>query len=266
MKTKQPILVLATMLATVFITTLGGCTKPADNEPLTCSNGVMDGDETGVDCGGSCTACTAGMARVKTISGSTSNNYTDSITYDAQNRQIKYWGTDVATYTYTATTIVKQVTGGTTPGTTTYTLNTDGYATSATQRFTTGTVWLYRFAYDADGHQTLQVRTDSAANVLIDSTVQTWANGNLVSSYIATYNFPGYIYSNYTYTYVAGKANTIGNQNQGIAFLGKDSKEPVNTYTSNSTVYSYVYEYDASGRIASYTIPTLTPKTSFTYF
>ena len=33
----------------------GSCT--ACNVPSTCSNGVQDGDETGIDCGGSCTAC-----------------------------------------------------------------------------------------------------------------------------------------------------------------------------------------------------------------
>lgn len=47
------------MLAVLFLTaiTITSCKKDTTNNPTTCSNGVLDGDETGIDCGGSCTAC-----------------------------------------------------------------------------------------------------------------------------------------------------------------------------------------------------------------
>ncbi|CAN5216427.1 hypothetical protein BH09BAC1_BH09BAC1_20550 [soil metagenome] len=46
------------ILAVFFLSALAitSCKKDS-SDPTTCSNGVMDGDETGIDCGGSCTAC-----------------------------------------------------------------------------------------------------------------------------------------------------------------------------------------------------------------
>jgi hypothetical protein len=52
-----PSIFLSALIACLIVGT-GGCKK---NETVhqTCSNGIKDGDETGVDCGGSCTACAA---------------------------------------------------------------------------------------------------------------------------------------------------------------------------------------------------------------
>ena len=41
----------------------GTTSSVAGNEPPTCSNGVRDGSETGIDCGGSCVACNAAGVR-----------------------------------------------------------------------------------------------------------------------------------------------------------------------------------------------------------
>lgn len=52
------LLVAGAFIAMCLITGISGC-KENDTLPQTCSNGVLDGDETGIDCGGSCTACAA---------------------------------------------------------------------------------------------------------------------------------------------------------------------------------------------------------------
>ena len=52
MKFKNLFFILA-VSAVIF-----SCKKDDDgNTPSTCSNGIRDNDETGIDCGGSCTAC-----------------------------------------------------------------------------------------------------------------------------------------------------------------------------------------------------------------
>ncbi|HLP52840.1 MAG TPA: hypothetical protein VK154_18255 [Chitinophagales bacterium] len=52
------LLVAGAFIAMCLITGITGC-KENDTLPQTCSNGVLDADETGIDCGGSCTACAA---------------------------------------------------------------------------------------------------------------------------------------------------------------------------------------------------------------
>jgi hypothetical protein len=36
---------------------ISSCKKETSDQPVSCTNSVMDGTETGIDCGGSCTAC-----------------------------------------------------------------------------------------------------------------------------------------------------------------------------------------------------------------
>lgn len=54
--------VLLLALAALFSFGIVSCNKDDDpgNEPTHCANGVLDGDETGVDCGGSCDDCSTG--------------------------------------------------------------------------------------------------------------------------------------------------------------------------------------------------------------
>ena len=55
MKPNKTILHSAVIIALVAVVGISGCTKPKDNNtPSHCTNGVKDGDETGVDCGGTC--------------------------------------------------------------------------------------------------------------------------------------------------------------------------------------------------------------------
>ncbi len=50
----------AVVIAILTLVCISSCRKPDDKNiiPAHCTNGVMDGDETGIDCGGSCNACT----------------------------------------------------------------------------------------------------------------------------------------------------------------------------------------------------------------
>ncbi len=52
---------IATLLVLLIsMVTISSCSKDDDgDQPTTCSNGVKDGDETGIDCGGSCSVCAA---------------------------------------------------------------------------------------------------------------------------------------------------------------------------------------------------------------
>ncbi len=54
---KKGLLLLSAVLLLTLIS-ISSCKKDTTTNPTTCSNGVLDGDETGIDCGGSCTACT----------------------------------------------------------------------------------------------------------------------------------------------------------------------------------------------------------------
>ncbi|MEK9559221.1 MAG: hypothetical protein VW010_00730, partial [Flavobacteriaceae bacterium] len=50
---------LMSMLAVAFVLFIASCEKDDPNpEPqATCDDGIQNGDETGIDCGGSCSAC-----------------------------------------------------------------------------------------------------------------------------------------------------------------------------------------------------------------
>ncbi|WP_299317910.1 DUF4331 family protein [uncultured Maribacter sp.] len=55
-----------TFLSLLAVVALVSCSDDDDNTPIvvteTCDDGIMNGDETGVDCGGSCTPCEEAMA------------------------------------------------------------------------------------------------------------------------------------------------------------------------------------------------------------
>jgi len=48
---------LVLMVCAFAMITVASCTKDNNNKPSHCTNGVKDGDETAIDCGGSCSAC-----------------------------------------------------------------------------------------------------------------------------------------------------------------------------------------------------------------
>lgn len=71
------------------------------------------------------------------------------------------------------------------------------------------------------------------------------------------------------------KSNTIGLENQGISFMGKQNKNLASSYTStekdltNNTTYStttqYTYEYDNKGRVTKQTETDSSSSDTYTY-
>ncbi len=87
----------------LFVTSCG------DDEPdpvgATCTDGIMNGDETGVDCGGSCTACESDVETVQVTANITENTtWTSDKIYVLNGRIIVEGG---ATLTIEAGTVIK---------------------------------------------------------------------------------------------------------------------------------------------------------------
>jgi len=86
--------------------------------------------------------------------------------------------------------------------------------------------------------------------------IYTYQNGNLVSSSAtATDTSAGNTESN-TYQYYTDRPNTIGDDNIGEGFVGRSSKNPVKSSSSQllhlaPVYYNYNYQYDPQGRISA---------------
>lgn len=52
-----------------------------------------------------------------------------------------------------------------------------------------------------------------------------------------------------TYQYYTDKANTMGVENMGVEFLGKQSQNLIKSETKNGTAKNYTYEFDSKGRV-----------------
>jgi hypothetical protein len=254
MKTQIHLLIILLALST--IASVSGCSKKDTTTPSACSNGIKDADETGVDCGGSCNACIAVQAKIKTYVSTTSvNPFYDSLAYDNSGRQVTRTG-DRRRYDfiYSADSVLKnyfEFSSGSS-GTISYVLNSEGLAVSAIDRNDGGIIVHYTYSYDAQGYLIKETSFDEGG-FFTDTTINTWLEGNLLSSFHSRYNQnPGLLLSeNTTYTYYADKANSIGDENQGIFFLGKSSKNLLKASNSGSGEFIYTYTYDASGRVAS---------------
>ncbi len=70
MRSKTQFLLILCMGCLVMFAGINSCTKPNDKTNL-CTNGVKDGDETAVDCGGSCNACTNPCDTLTCVNGAT---------------------------------------------------------------------------------------------------------------------------------------------------------------------------------------------------
>jgi hypothetical protein len=152
-------------------------------------------------------------------------------------------------FTYSAGQVVSEVPSGKTI----YYLDSRGYAMSDNRGYT--------YTIDVDGHMTSVISS-------FDTTNFTWANGNIVS--VSGRIQPG-VYT-YTYTYL-NEENTIGSNNEGRLFRGKDSKNLIDTYSyaayGDTTWHKFFYEYDIDGKVAVQTdsiIGSGTDITSYTYY
>ena len=236
MKNKKPILFSAMIVVLFSITLMSGCKKEETTDA--CTNGVQDQTETGVDCGGTCNACTASAFRIKTVTYADGSVFAYS--YDNRGRITNLaitsagLGNSTQQYTYGTNSVTQTLQGGFTEN---YTLNSNGYATSQVSKDNTGaTIASWAYTYDSEGHVLTSAYTGGGGGTVTN----TWTNGNLTSDN----NFGGQ-----TYTYLLAKDNTIGNENNGMNFFGKDSKNLRNSSTSGGGTTTFTYEYDSQNRV-----------------
>ncbi len=244
----RPRLVIAFVALIVIITT-GGCNKKNDSQlSATCSNGVMDGNEAGIDCGGGCNTCAAGQYRVKRIEPGNGGYMPPTDFYylpDGRIDSLTIWLPDAygIKYTYTANQVAEHFKDRES----TYTLNSNGYAITRITTDTNGVVQDNQtYSYDAEGH------------LQNNATADTYVDGNLISSSGT---------SAVTYTYHMDKLNTLSNENKGQMYLGRESKNLKATATYAGTppvTYTYSYQYDALKRVTRVEVGGIV--TTYTYY
>jgi hypothetical protein len=112
------------------------------------------------------------------------------------------------------------------------------------------------YGYDENGYQTLEISTNEyggthryeksySAGNLITSTYQYMANDTVIQNGASTFK------------YYSDKSNTIGNENRGIAFLGKQNTNLLSnildqkwlTTDTLSLITDYRYEFDSKNRV-----------------
>lgn len=240
-RTAEPVLLSTIIVALFSITAISGCTKPDENT-ATCSDGLQNQNETGVDCGGDCAACTASAFRIKTVTGSGTN---ETYTYDNKGRATTVVnGAGTSTYTYGTNTVTMVNSGG--GGSTEYTLNSNGYIAVITFKDAAGNVTAsYPLPYNSDS---------------ITHPSDVWTDDNCT--------FQGSI-DNSTKTYLPGTVNTIAWQNKGLRFMGKDSKNLQHTWSPpGSSMVTYSYEYDSQNRVTkrTQTDGSTTLSLNYTYY
>lgn len=94
--------------------------------------------------------------------------------------------------------------------------------------------------YDSDGFIT-EIQTGTEAYV------HYYENGNLDKIDIEYSNNVAQPYSQYAY--YTDKENTIGNQNMGQPYLGKQSKNLAKTITGQGTPLEYTYDFYSNGNV-----------------
>jgi hypothetical protein len=125
---------------------------------------------------------------------------------------------------------------------------------------------LNTFEYNADGYMTkIVLEAGTADQETMEFTI---SNGNRVGT---VYTFGGET-MNLISQYLTDKTNTTGSENMGIAFMGKQDKNLMQsittTYSGFTLIQSYSYQYDAKDRVVKSTTTTngLDPNSSsYTY-
>lgn len=192
----------------------------------TCTDGIMNGNETGVDCGGSCSACVdMREGKVKTYTHPDDNGITitENYFYDSQGRQIlATYSNGDSTFTSYSTNTVTQIYGS--GHKKIYTINAQGYAATSDES--------EYFNYDTAGHLIMANKIGGVWNYQ-------WWEGNCIRIDQIHYRFDLF------------KLNTI--DNKGLDFLGKPSKNLVDSDDSVAAGCKYTYEYDFYNRVSKMT-------------
>lgn len=216
----------------------------------------------------------------------------ESYQYDNHGRLIKRisYDTSYSTMEYSASTIiVKNYEGGELKSTSTALLNDLGLCTSFSfanssyqeayeyesdgyRKYTIneGDTWLFTYTYNVfeGNYATITILLEDKSKTVNSATVK--EDKFLQSSFIPTnlenrfapYNkLKSKAISNTNksdFQFYTDKKNTIGNENRGMSFLGKQNKNPIKktTYSNfsgsdfvDTETISFTYEYDAKGRI-----------------
>lgn len=182
----------------------------------------------------SCKKEESSPTRIKTITHTDTqgnNPVTETYFYDNADRlsSITVQDSLVTSYRYNDLTVIE--TYG--DQNNVYAINKDGYTTSINFYYDV----LATITYDGvPGEYTYRKEGNGT------ETAFTWAGGNLVYTDLL---------GGVNLKYLSDKTNTIGNENTGRRFLGKDSKNLVDTetYLNASTTITYQYEYDAQNRV-----------------
>jgi hypothetical protein len=229
MNHSKPILLNALGVIFLALSMITGCKKESNNPAPSCTNGVKDGDETGIDCGGSCPVCVVvGTARIKThYHAGRFSMVTDTYNYDSQGRLTSISSSDgsVESFSYSGN-IITHVNFG---YTWTYKLNAQGYIDSVAGQ---SGIFTESRTYDASGHQLTE--DGSGYNY-----TYSWSDDNMTTTDEAG--------TNTTYTYLTAP-NSIGNANSGRSFFGKDSKNLQATRNAGVNI-TYSYAYDSQNRV-----------------
>jgi hypothetical protein len=121
------------------------------------------------------------------------------------------------------------------------------------------------YEYNSDGYMTKAIYGDAGNQEIITYTI---TNGNSVAYSDAA---GGQTFTSTSQFYL-DKTNTIGFENMGISFFGKQDKNlkqsVTDTYSGSAVAHSYTYQYDSQNRVASNTISTAgayTTSTAYTY-
>jgi hypothetical protein len=203
-------------------------------------------------------------ARVKTITTLSSSPGTDSFSYDGNRKQSEFWNAlNHTVYTYLPNSISYINSNANVSGIDS--LNALGYDISGVVR-RAGDLYYVTRTYDADGHLLSVYSIDSAYALQRDTVIQTWSNGNMLSSYEA-YKTPwSYDVIETTYIYLTDKANSLANENFGQSYYGKSSQNLVSTYSVGGNTYTMRYEYDNNGWVAKEIDPGKGSTKTYTYY
>lgn len=174
------------------------------------------------------------------------NGTIDKITY----------GTTVGktVYVYNGSTIneVKYNYLGTIYSSAVFYLNANDFVDSI---YNSNTDYRYSYTYDSKGFVS-GYKFRGPSNIV--SNIRTYVNNgsNIASEYSGDGN--GNVTGSTDYTFFVEKINTIGNENKGMKFLGINSANPIQSYTTTSgssvTTGSYLYMYDSEGRITAQSV------------
>src|SRR5688572_3264083 len=107
MKNSKATLGSAVVIALLLMTMIGGCKKEDTSTP-SCSDGIKNQGETGIDCGGPCTACPS-----SSCGGAVSVTDADGNVYQAVSIGSQCWmGSNLKTTTYRNGTPIPHVSDG----------------------------------------------------------------------------------------------------------------------------------------------------------